>query len=61
MESHMKACMATSFAACTALLSGCNAIAGAGKDIERGCEKVQEAAHKARIGIQTQWNGRSFD
>jgi predicted small secreted protein len=26
-------------------LSGCNTIAGAGKDIERGGEKVQDSAH----------------
>jgi entericidin B len=26
-------------------ISGCNTVAGAGKDIERGGEKVQGAAH----------------
>jgi predicted small secreted protein len=47
----MKICVALSFGLCTALLSGCNTIAGAGKDIERGGEKVQEAAQKARITL----------
>lgn len=30
------------------LLAGCNTIAGAGKDIERGGEKLQGAAEKAK-------------
>ena len=27
------------------MMAGCNTVAGAGKDIERGGEKVQDAAH----------------
>ncbi len=30
------------------LLAGCNTMSGAGKDIERGGEKLQGAAEKAR-------------
>jgi len=30
------------------LLTGCNTVAGAGKDIERGGEKVQNAAEDAK-------------
>ena len=30
------------------ILSACNTIQGAGKDIERGGEKVQDAAQKTR-------------
>jgi len=30
------------------VLSGCNTIEGAGKDIERGGEKIQNAAEKAK-------------
>lgn len=29
-------------------LGGCNTMAGAGKDIERGGEKVQDAAERAK-------------
>ena len=29
-----------------ALLAGCNTVEGAGKDVERGGEKVQKAAEK---------------
>jgi predicted small secreted protein len=47
----MKTCITISFAVCTALLSGCNTVEGVGKDVERGGEKVQEAAHKARIAL----------
>ena len=35
-------------AACSLSLVGCNTIAGAGKDIERGGEKMQDAAQKVR-------------
>lgn len=31
-------------AAATVMLVGCNTVSGAGKDIERGGEKVQDAA-----------------
>ena len=30
------------------VLSGCNTIQGAGKDLERGGEKIQETAEKAK-------------
>lgn len=32
----------------TYVLSGCNTIQGAGKDMERGGEKIQEKAQKAK-------------
>jgi len=32
----------------SAALTGCNTIAGAGKDVERGGEKVQDAAEGAK-------------
>src|SRR4051812_22447136 len=35
-------------AACALALAGCNTISGAGKDIERGGEKIQDASLKAR-------------
>ena len=35
-------------AALSFTLSACNTIQGAGKDIERGGEKVQDAAEKAK-------------
>jgi entericidin B len=43
----------TVFTLCAALaasfvLSACNTVAGAGKDIERGGEKVQDAAQKTK-------------
>jgi predicted small secreted protein len=34
--------------AVTFILSGCNTMAGAGKDIERGGEKIQDKAEKAK-------------
>ena len=36
--------VAVSFAMPLALLSGCNTVQGAGKDIERGGEKIQKEA-----------------
>jgi predicted small secreted protein len=36
--------VAASFAMPLALLSGCNTVQGAGKDIERGGEKIQKEA-----------------
>jgi entericidin B len=30
------------------LLAGCNTVAGLGKDVERGGEKLQDAAEKAK-------------
>ena len=44
MVLRVLACMlAVSFA-----ISGCNTIQGAGKDIERGGEKIQDTAEKAK-------------
>jgi entericidin B len=34
--------------AVTFILSGCNTISGAGKDMERGGEKIQDKAEKAK-------------
>jgi len=31
---------------------GCNTIHGAGKDVERGGEKLQEAAHQGGVSLQ---------
>ena len=44
----MNAWIASLAAVCAISLAGCNTIAGAGKDIERGGEKVQDAAQKVR-------------
>ena len=35
-------------AGCPFILSGCNTIEGAGKDMERGGEKIQDKAEKAK-------------
>ena len=44
MVLKLTACML----AITFVLSGCNTIQGAGKDMERGGEKIQDAAEKAK-------------
>ena len=36
-------------AACAVTLSGCNTFAGAGKDIERGGEKIQDASQRVKM------------
>lgn len=40
----MKSVYALLFASMFAFVAGCNTVAGAGKDIERGGEKVQDTA-----------------
>ena len=40
-------------------LSGCNTIAGAGKDVARGGEKVQDASMKVRADWR-EWRDRHF-
>lgn len=40
----MKSIYALFLASVFALVAGCNTVAGAGKDIERGGEKVQDTA-----------------
>lgn len=44
----MNTWIASLAAVCAISLAGCNTIAGAGRDIERGGEKVQDAAQKVR-------------
>jgi predicted small secreted protein len=45
----MKTCISLMFAGAVALsLTACNTMQGAGKDIERGGEKIQDAARKVR-------------
>ena len=44
----MKTFIACLAAACAISLTGCNTIAGAGRDIERGGEKLQDASAKVR-------------
>jgi predicted small secreted protein len=44
----MKTLLATLTAACAISLAGCNTIAGMGRDVERGGEKLQDASIKAR-------------
>jgi len=43
-ENTMKTLLAFFTACVFVALAGCNTVAGAGKDIERGGEKVQDAA-----------------
>jgi entericidin B len=43
-----KKLLALTAALAALLLSACNTMQGAGKDIERGGEKVQDAAEKAK-------------
>ncbi|MDQ8022686.1 MAG: entericidin A/B family lipoprotein [Moraxellaceae bacterium] len=38
----------TSLIAAMLIVSGCNTIQGAGKDVERGGEKIQNAAERAK-------------
>ena len=42
----MKRLIALALAATYVLISGCNTVQGAGKDIERGGEKVQKEAQE---------------
>jgi entericidin B len=44
----MKRLIALVVAASFAMLAGCNTIQGAGKDIERGGEKIQKEAQEAK-------------
>lgn len=44
----MKSFLTTLVFAATALLAGCNTIEGAGKDIERGGEAVQDTARDVK-------------
>ncbi|UXY15398.1 entericidin A/B family lipoprotein [Chitiniphilus purpureus] len=44
----MKRILALLSLACLTLLSACNTVQGAGKDIERGGEKLQGAAEDAK-------------
>jgi predicted small secreted protein len=44
----MKTLLALSMVFVFVVLAGCNTVAGAGKDIERGGEKVQDAAQDVR-------------
>jgi predicted small secreted protein len=44
----MKALLAAIAVAALAVLSGCNTIEGAGKDLERGGEKVQDTARDVK-------------
>lgn len=43
-ETTMKKLLALLMSSAFAILAGCNTVAGAGKDLERGGEKVQDAA-----------------
>lgn len=43
-EKNMKPVYALFIASVFAVMAGCNTVAGAGKDIERGGEKVQDTA-----------------
>ena len=42
-------------------LTGCNTMQGAGKDIERGGEKVSDAAHKVRAEWREAWGRNESD
>ena len=44
----MKQLIALVMAASFAMLAGCNTVQGAGKDIERGGEKIQKEAQDAK-------------
>jgi predicted small secreted protein len=44
----MRRLIALALAASFALLAGCNTVQGAGKDIERGGEKIQKEAQEAK-------------
>ena len=44
----MKSLIALLAAASLALLTGCNTIEGAGKDIERGGDKIQDTARDVK-------------
>ena len=44
----VRAALAASLVAAMALLSACNTMQGAGKDIERGGEKMQDAARSTK-------------
>lgn len=44
----MKIWLATLLTAVAAILAGCNTIEGAGRDLERGGEKVQDTARDVK-------------
>ena len=44
----MKTLLMTLIMAISAMLAGCNTIEGAGKDLERGGEKVQDTARDVK-------------
>jgi predicted small secreted protein len=50
-EWKMKMLIALLVTAYAVSLAGCNTVSGAGKDIERGGEKVQDAAESAKKKI----------
>jgi entericidin B len=47
METNMYTKLLALTLAVSFVLSGCNTIQGAGKDLERGGEKIQDSAEKA--------------
>ena len=47
----MKALMAALTVAMITVLAGCNTIEGAGRDLERGGEKVQDTAKDVKRGM----------
>ena len=47
----MKTLIAMFAAAFIAMLAGCNTMEGAGKDLERGGEKVQDTARDVKRGM----------
>ena len=48
----MKVLTACLFGASALVMSGCNTMEGAGKDVSRGGEKVQNAAHRASNALR---------
>jgi len=48
---RMKTLIAMFAAAFIAMLAGCNTMEGAGKDLERGGEKVQDTARDVKRGM----------
>jgi entericidin B len=47
-QAPLRVGLAASLVAAMALLSACNTMQGAGKDIERGGEKMQDAARSTK-------------
>jgi predicted small secreted protein len=47
----MKIWLMTIAVAVSAIVSGCNTIEGAGRDLERGGEKVQDTARDVKRGM----------